>query len=139
MPLRKADTSATRKFDDGADWIVLRVVLSKGEADHIQELTSSYHLDPVAMAAAGPDQAATVEVQAQVAQTNRALFQILCVDWSLGDVSADAYSALDEESGEWVDDCIQAVLRERRQRAEKNGRSSAKPRKRASSQPAAAE
>lgn len=139
MPLRKADTSATRKFDDGADWIVLRTALTKGEADHVQELTSSYRLDPVAMAAAGPGKAATVEVQAQVEQTNRALFQILCVDWSLGDVTVDAYSNLDEDSGEWIDACIQEVLLERRERAEKNARSSAKPRKRASSPAPAAE
>lgn len=125
MPLRKADVTSTRKFEDDADWLVLRVQLTKGEADAVRDLTASYRLDP--------QEATSVEVNNRVAQANRALFQILADSWSLGEISGEAYSALDVESGQWVDGCIAEVLKERRERAEKNAPTSRKPRARATS------
>lgn len=147
MPLRKTDFSATRKFEDGQDWMVLRVGgLSKSEADHVRDLTAAYKLD--ARAAAGgtnAEQMASVEVEQRTAQANAALFETLCIEWSVRDddghplpVTQDAYADLDEESGQWVDSCIAQVLRERRERAEKNVGTSRKPRARGSSSPKAA-
>jgi hypothetical protein len=127
MPLRKADMTSTRKFEDGSDFIVLRVGgLTKGESDRLRDLTASFRMDPGALVA-DPEAAASIEVNNRVAQANQALFLILCTEWSAGPVTAQAYAELDEESGRWVDECIAEVLKERRERAEKNGRS---PRKR---------
>lgn len=126
MPLRNADLADVRRFEDGEDWIELRTELTKGEADRLRDLTSTFRLDPT-LADTG------IEVENRLAATNRELFRLLTVRWSLsGEPTADAYSALDQTSGEWVDDCITTVLRERRERAEKNSGSSKKPRKRAS-------
>lgn len=136
MPLRKADTTTTRKFEDGSDWIELRTQLTKGEGDQVRDLTASYRLDPNALG--GGDDASSVEINNRVALANAALFTVLCQGWSLGEVSADAYRGLDEESGRWVDDCIQQVLRERRERAEGNAPTSGKPRRRGSSSGTAA-
>lgn len=144
MPLRTTDFSATRKFEDGQDYLVLRVGgLSKSEGDHVRDLTAAYKVDPRAAAAAtaaGGDAMAAVEVEQRTAQANAALFEILCSEWSLRDaddhpipVSGEAYADLDEESGRWVDDCIETVLRERRERAEKNAGTSRKRPARASS------
>jgi hypothetical protein len=131
VPLRKADVTSTRKFEDDTDWLVLRTILTKGESDAIRDLTASYHLDPTAVTDG-------IEVNNRVAQANRALFEILCDSWSLGEVSGDAYSALEVESGQWVDECIAEVLRERRERAEKNGRTSKRPARRGGSSAKAA-
>lgn len=138
MPLRQADISATRRFEDGDAWLVLRVNLTKGESDAIRDAAMGYSLRPGDLAGKTPEEAAAVEITNRTAAANRKLFEILCDSWSLGEVSGDAYSRLDDESGEWVDECIQEVLAERRKRAEKNGRSSAKPRRRASSSARAA-
>lgn len=128
MPLRKADLTATKKFEDGDAWLVLRTQLTKGEGDTVRDLTAGYRLEQ----GNTPDEM-QVEISNRVADANRALFEILCVEWSLGEVSGQAYADLDNESGQWVDECIQEVLRERRARAEKNSPSSKKPRARASS------
>lgn len=136
MPLRKADLSATRKFEDGDAWMVLRTGgLTKGEADHLADLTSSLGVNPAALADAS---VAQLEVKRHTAAGNRALFELLCLDWSLGEVSGEAYSALDQDSGEWVDQCILEVIRERQQRAVKNVPSSGKRSRRASSSAKAA-
>jgi hypothetical protein len=138
MPLRKADITNSKRFEDGQDWIVLRVGgLTKGESDQLRDLTAAFKMDPRAFAGED-DQAAMVEINNRVAQANRALFEILCVDWSLGEVSGAAYSELDEESGRWVDEQIAEVLAERRKRAEGNGSSKRKPRARGSSSAKAA-
>lgn len=132
MPLRRTDFSTTRKFEDGADWLVLRVGgLSKGESDLLTDLTGTIKVDTQSAQTGGAPE--TVEIERKVAQANRALFVLLCKDWSIGDVSEQAYAELDEESGRWVDECIAEALRERRERAEKNAGSSKKPRARASS------
>lgn len=134
MPLRKADLTTTKKFEDGDDWMVLRVGgLSKGESDRVRDLTAAYSMDPSVLAGEITEQSAKIEVNNRVAEANRALFAILCTDWSLGDVNSQAYAALDEESGRWVDECIGEVLAARRERAEGNARSSPKPRRRGSS------
>ena len=140
MPLRKADLTSTRKFEDGQDWLVLRVGgLTKGEADHLNDLTGALKIDPAALAGAPGGVAAKLEIERRTAEANRALFELLCLEWSLEDApTGEAYSGLDDESGRWVDDCIEQVLRERRERAEKNARSSKKPARRASSSAKAA-
>jgi hypothetical protein len=132
MPLRRTDFSATRKFEDGDAWMVLRVGgLSKGESDLLSDLTGTIKVDAAsAQAGLTPD---TVEIERKVAQANRMLFVLLCQDWSIGDVTETAYAELDEESGRWVDECIGEVLRERRERAEKNAAISKRPRKPVSS------
>lgn len=136
MPLRKADTSATRKFEDGDAWLVLRTGgLTKGEADHLADITSTLDVNPAALS---DPSAAALEVKRHTAHANRALFELLCIDWSLGEVSGEAYSQLDQESGEWVDECLRQVIVERQERAEKNVRSSKRPSRRASSSAKAA-
>lgn len=139
MPLRKADLKATRRFEDGDAWLVLRTGgLAKGEADHLNDLTGALSIDPAAFSDPG-SVAGRVEIERRTAEANRALFELLCVEWSLeDDPTGQAYAALDSESGEWVDECISEVLRERRERAEKKEPSSKKPRARASSSAAAA-
>jgi hypothetical protein len=136
MPLRKADVTGTKRFEDGEDWLELRLELSKGESDRLRDLTASYRLpaDQVGTADAG-----SVEIRQRIAEGNRALFEFLAVAWSLPDeLSGAGYAALDEESGRWVDECIETVLRERRERAVKNGRSSKKRTGRGSSSARAA-
>ena len=119
MPLRKADLTTTKRFEDGADWLVLRVGgLTKGEADHVSDLTGALKIDPQAFAGS-PDVAASIEIEKRTAQANRLLFEILCSEWSLGEVTGVAYSELDNASGQWVDKCIAEVLEEHRKRAEK--------------------
>jgi len=139
MPLRKTDLTSTRRFEDGNDYLVLRVGgLSKGEGDRVRDLTAAYKVDPATLAGTN-DEAAMIELASRTAQANRLLFELLCQEWSLeGAPNGDAYAALDEESGRWVDDCIEQVLRERRERAVKNGRSSAKRSARGSSSARAA-
>ena len=132
MPLRQADVKTTRRFEDGEAWIELRVQLTKGERDRLRDLTASYSID--ATGTAQTQDPGMVEINNRVAQANRALFEMLCVDWSLpGEPSGAAYAGLDDESGQWVDDCIEKVLRERRERAEKNAPSPRKPTRRATS------
>lgn len=134
MPLRKTDLSSTERFEDGDAWLVLRVGgLTKGESDRLRDLTAAFRMDPRVFVEQNADSDSMIEINNRVAQANRALFEILAVDWSLGEITADAYSELDEESGRWVDQCIGEVLAARRARAEKNSPSSRKPRGRASS------
>jgi hypothetical protein len=137
MPLRKADLTSTRRFEDGNDWLVLRVGgLTKGESDHLADLTRAMKVSQEALTGA-PD-LASMEIEMRTADANRALFALLCVEWSVGAVTGEAYSELDEESGRWVDECLAEVLQERRARAEGNGGSPRKPRARASSSAKAA-
>jgi hypothetical protein len=141
MPLRKADLTSTRKFEDenGQDWLVLRVGgLTKGEADRLNDLTGAMMIDPQSFGQ--PDaSAAKIEIERRTAEANRALFELLCSEWSLEDEpNGAAYDALELESGQWVDECISDVLRERRERAEKKGRSGKRPSRRASSSAKAA-
>jgi hypothetical protein len=128
MPLRTVDVSKTCRFEDGDAWLEIRTELSKSESDAVRDVTST--LSPTA---------AGVEIVQHTAQANQKLFAILAQAWSLaGECTANAYAALDEESGNWVDKCIAEVLKERRERAEKNSPSSKKPRGRASSSARAA-
>jgi hypothetical protein len=128
LPLRKADVTQTRRFEDGDDWLVIRTELTKGESDLVKDLSSA--LRP----ASEDGLIVAVEVQQHVAEANRKLFDILAEDWSLGgECTGQAYSALDEESGRWIDECIGEVLQARRERAEKNVGTSSKSRKRAGS------
>lgn len=139
MPLRKADLTSTRKFEDGQDWLVLRVGgLTKGEADRLNDLTGAMMIDPEAFGQ--PDGTnRKIEIERRTAEANRALFELLCTEWSLeGAPNGDAYDGLDLESGQWIDECISEVLRERRERAEKKGPSAAKRSGRASSSAKAA-
>jgi hypothetical protein len=123
MPLRTVDVTKTRRFEDGDAWLEIRTELSKAESDAVNDATSA--LSPTSTG---------VEVVQRTAQANQKLFGILAQDWSLGgECNAGAYAGLDKESGDWVDECIAAVLRERRERAEKNSPSSSKRRGRASS------
>lgn len=139
MPLRKADTNTTRRFEDGEDWMELRTGgLTKGEADRVRDLTAAFRVDPRALAGVADADQAMVELNQRVAQANKLLFALLCTGWSLGEVSAEAYEALDQQSGEWVDECIATVLAERRARAEKNPPSSKRPSRRAGSSAKAA-
>lgn len=141
MPLRTADMTSTRRFEDGDDYLVLRVGgLTKGEADRLHDITAAYKIDPSLLAGvADPQQAARIEIDQRTMQANQALFALLVVEWSLPqEPTGQAYADLDQESGNWVDECIGEVLRERQKRAVKNAPSSAKPRKRASSSARAA-
>lgn len=134
MPLRKADLTSTKRFEDGTDWLVLRSGgLSKGEADLVSDLTGALKLDPQALSGQPEDVQQSIEIEKRTAQANRVLFEILCVEWSLGDVSGEAYSELDNESGQWVDECIGEILRERRESAKKKPASSRKRSARGSS------
>jgi hypothetical protein len=125
MPLRRADTSATKTFRDGDDWLTLRVNLQKFQADQLQDLISNYRV-PGATLEGVP--AAEVEIRARIAETNAALFGFLAVGWSLSaKPTVEEYRALDEASGQWVDECIQEVLKMRRERAEGNANGSKSP------------
>lgn len=128
MPLRRADLTNTRRFDDGDSYLVLRVGgLTKGEADRMRDAQAALRIDAASVAGGDAGRAAMVEIDQRTAAANRLLFDILAVDWSLdGNPTGESYAALDQESGEWVDECIAKVLSERRERAEKNVRSSRK-------------
>lgn len=119
MPLRRTDLNNTRRFEDGDAWLELRVGgLTKSEADEVRDAQAALRVDAAS---------ATAEINQRTAAANRLLFSILAVAWSLdGEPDGEAYSLLDEESGNWVDECIEQVLRERRERAEKKPRSSRK-------------
>jgi len=140
VPLRMTDKKNTRRFEDGDDnWLELRVGgLSKGESDLLTDVQTSMSLD-TADGVVRPGDAQKIEINRRIAEANQELFVILCTSWSLDvDPSREAYSNLDEGSGQWVDECIAEVLKERRERAEGNPtaassrpRSSAKPRRRA--------
>ena len=135
MPLRTADLTSTRRFEDGQDWLVLRTGgLTKGESDRLNDLTGALMVDPTAFGAPPGSAAARVEIERRTAEANRALFALLCTEWSLDTPpTGEAYDGLDLESGQWVDGCIEEILRERRERAEGKARSSKRPRKPASS------
>src|SRR4051794_6212321 len=106
MPLKRADLSDTRRFDDGEDFLVLRTVLTAHERDMLADLQQNYRMDAGALAG-DPDADRTIEMCSRVAATNRWLFGVLAVDWSLdGEPTADGYDKLDEESGSWVNDCV---------------------------------
>lgn len=136
MPLRQANRGETRRFDDDdGNWLVLRVELTKGERDRIRDLSvaSRYEVQKdVAVKDLTPEDI-EVEVLQRVGEANPAMFKMLCVEWSARDendraipITEEAYRALDDDSGQWVDDCMAKVLTERRERAEKNGQSSTK-------------
>lgn len=121
MPLREVNLSDTRRFEDDGQYLVLRTQLSKHEGDRVSDASRQYHLDPAT--AEGDD--AALEISTRTAEANALLFEILAVEWSLSsEPTAGAYRRLDEESGRWVDTCIETVLQERRARAEKNAPSS---------------
>lgn len=128
MPLARADTSASKRFEDGDAWLVLRTELTKRDKDQIADLAQHYKLDARLLAGdANADQG--VEIAARAADTNRTLFALLAVSWSLseGKPTAEDYDTLSEASGEWVDGCIGEILAERARRAEGNGRSRSRP------------
>lgn len=135
MPLQRADTETTRRFEDGDDWMVLRVELTKGEADRVRDMSVRYLLDNE-FQADNPK----VSVENLTKEANRVLFEILCENWSLPyPPTAEAYDKLNQTSGEWVDECIQDVLKEQRERRGKESTSSRKPGKRAGASSKAAE
>lgn len=147
MPLRMTNKQDTKRFDDGdGTWLELRVGgLSKGESDLLTDVQTSMQLNTTD-GVVRPGDAQKIEINRRIAEANQALFGILCTDWSLDvDPGPEAYGNLDEESGQWVDECIGKVLEERRKRAEGNPtggssrrRSSAKPKPRVTSSKAAA-
>jgi hypothetical protein len=113
MPLRKADTTVTRRFEDGEDWIELRVRLTKGQRDQLADIQQNYRVDGRALTG-DPEADRSVEMRGRIAEFNRAAFGFLCTGWSLSETPDIAqYVALDEESGAWVDKCISEVLIER--------------------------
>lgn len=125
MGLRKADTTKTKRFehpDGDGDWIELRLNLTLGERHRLTEASRNYVL--------GEEDG--MEVRTRLAQHQRELFGILAVAWSMGDgrPSVEDYVALDEESGDWVDQCMEEVLAERaadaRDRAEGKSKGSEK-------------
>lgn len=140
MPLRMTNKQDIKRFDDGdGTWLELRTGgLSKGESDQLTDVQTSMQLNTTD-GVVRPGDAQKIEINRRIAEANQALFGILCTDWSLDvDPGPEAYGNLDEESGQWVDECIGKVLEERRKRAEGNGsagssrkRSSPKPRGRA--------
>lgn len=142
MPLRKANTADTERFEDGDAWLELRLELTKSESDRVKDLTARVEVDPSEVVAAAKEgREPKVELGQQVERANQALFGILAQAWSLGSGKPGAadYAVLDEESGRWVDDCIEQALVRRRERAVKNVSSSKKRTARAtSSAPAAA-
>lgn len=131
MPLSKADTSKVQRFEDGAAWIELRTRLTKRDEDIINDLNSHYRMPPELFGIAGGESEPSVEVRANIAQTNRTLFELLVVAWSESDekpTGAD-YDALDVESGRWVDKCVQEARKIGSKRAEGKAISNGKPRR----------
>jgi hypothetical protein len=128
MPLTQADTSKTETFKDGAAWLTLRTVLTKGDQDTVQDLNSNYRIPAAVFGIEADGSDAGVEVRTNAREINRTLFDLLAVEWSLGEgkPTAGDYDTLDGPSGEWVDDCVTQAIRIGRGRAE--GNSSRKPR-----------
>lgn len=120
MPLEKADQTATMRFTDGAAWLILRTKVTKGEADRINDLNSRTRVSAVL----GEDTA--IEMVPDSREVNRTLFDILAVEWSLGDGKPTArdYEELTQDAAEWVDECISKAIRAGRGGAEGNSSSS---------------
>lgn len=136
MPLQKADTSKQHTFKDGAAWLTLRTVLTKGDQDTIQDLNSQYRI-PASVFGIEAGNDAGVEVRTNAREINRTLFDLLSIEWSIGEGKPTAadYDELDGSSGEWVDSCVSSAIRMGRGRAE--GNSSRKPKNSRTTSPAA--
>lgn len=127
MPLRRADRTKIRRFTDGEDWLELREVISKHDRDVVAEVQQNLRVDP-RLWAGDPEADERVELRARIVEGNRTLFALLAVRWSREEApTADAYDQLDEESGEWVDQCVKEILTARRERAEGNAPSASPP------------
>lgn len=142
MPLSRAETAKTQRFEDGASWIEFRTRLTKHDEDVIADLNSNYRLPPELFGIETGAEAAnaSVEIKSNIVQTNRTLFDLLAVAWSLGDdkPTATDYDELDSASGRWVDECRIEALRVGRTRAEGKVISSKAPRRSPASSPSAA-
>jgi hypothetical protein len=130
LPLRRADVSKTKRFEDEDAFLVLRTRLNAHDLDTINDLSSNYRL-PASMLVAGvqgPEGEPQVEFRGNAREINRSLFALLSVEWSLSDGKPTAvqYDELDRDSKQWVDDCVQEALKEGRERAEGNPPSSAR-------------
>lgn len=144
MPLRRTDITLTKKFEDGDDWIELRKRMTHGQRLDIAQLNQSYRVEAAALAGLeGADR--RIEMEARIAATKRMAFGFLVVGWSLKDdagkdiePSLIAYDSLDEESGAWVDECIDAVLGELNQASAEGNGSGPKPKSSAKRSPSAA-
>jgi hypothetical protein len=120
MPLTKADTSKTHRFEDGPDWIELRIELDKGTQDQIADATATRYVVG--------DSGEVLQIVSQQHRANPVLFHHMCVAWSLSDTPTMAeYDELDPESGRWVDKCIGEALSMRKKRAEGNDPSKSRP------------
>lgn len=141
MPLRRANVTDVHRFDDGDAWLELRLELTKSQGDRVRDLTAKVEVDPSEyVKAAEEGREPKIELGQLTERANQAIFDILAVAWSLGDgkPTGSDYAVLDQESGQWVDNCIDEIHKMRRARAAKNAPSSRKPTKRAGSSARAA-
>src|SRR5581483_7794632 len=125
------DTSQTQRFEDGTAWIELRTRLTKRDEDVINDLNSNYRLPPELFGIdTATDSDPAVEVKSNITRTNRTLFELLVVGWSLSDEKPTAadYDELDTASGRWVDECVAEARRIGRERAEGKAISRKRPR-----------
>jgi hypothetical protein len=128
MPLQRADVTKTERFEDAGAWLELRTRLTKRDNDIISDLNSHYRL-PAGLFGikSGEDSDPSVEVRGNLTQTNRTLFDLLAIGWSITDEKPTAadYDTLDPDSGNWVDECITKALKAGRARAEGKATSTA--------------
>lgn len=114
MPLTQADRTKIRKFthEDGS-WVELLTEVTQGQRNMFRELSQTYVLPT--------EDDAGVIMKSQIVAFQRFAFASLCTAWSAPiPPSPEAYDGLDDESGAWVDACIDEVLADRRLRAEGN-------------------
>lgn len=139
MPLRQADLGATRRFEDGEDWLVLRTDLTKHDQDVIAEHQGNWRFDARALTG-DPDADRDMELKVRVVSANRTFFGLLAVEWSIGKdkPTAGDYDLLDRASGRWVDECVEKVLAGLEEAEVGKGPSTAKPRSSRGSRSAAA-
>lgn len=120
MPLNRTDTSKTQRFEDGAAWLELRTRLTKHDEDVIADLNSHYRLPAGLFGGTATEADPAVEVRTNLTATNRTLFELLAVAWSISDERPTAadYDTLDQASGRWVDECVNEARKIGEKRAE---------------------
>jgi hypothetical protein len=108
MGFRKADIHKVKRYERDGEWLNVRTELSIGDRHFLQEQGQSL--------ASGDD--GELEARSRRRAFQRALFRTVVTDWSGehvdGKPSVEYYEQLDSEWGEWVDDCMDDALTERR-------------------------
>lgn len=98
-----ADTSKTKRYEDGDAWLELRVEFSKRDDAIIND-----HSGPRRVLSDGG-----IEFVDREATASPAIFGLLAVKWSLSDgkPTSDQYSRLRAETGRWVDECLNDAIK----------------------------